>query len=146
MRFAITMTFFLATTLAIQAQDKKELEKLAGKWQPTAMQVGESKVPPETMKNITLIIDGDKYHTIVSGQSDKGTLKVDAKAKPKAMDIVGTEGPNKGKTFPAIYEIEGDTLKICYALEGTKRPTEFKASGEKILLVTYKKAKEEKKK
>jgi hypothetical protein len=62
------------------------------------------------------------------------------------MDIVGTEGPNKGKTFPAIYELEGDTLRICYALEGTKRPTEFKVTGEKVLLVTYKKTKDDKKK
>jgi len=98
------------------------------------------------LKQTSLTIESDKYHVVVSGQSDKGTLKVDSKAKPKTMDIVGTEGPNKGKTFPAIYELEGETLKICYALEGTKRPTEFKAAGEKVLLVTYKKVKDEKKK
>lgn len=146
MRYWIGMSVGLFICACLIAQDKKELEKLAGKWQPSAMQMGDSKFSAEQMKNITLIIDGDKYHTIVSGQSDKGTLKVDPKAKPKTMDIIGTEGPNKGKTFPAIYELEADTLRICYALEGTKRPTEFKVTGEKVLLVTYKKAKEEKKK
>ena len=29
---------------------------------------------------------------------------------PKAMEVTGTDGPNKGKTFPAIYELKGDTL------------------------------------
>lgn len=133
----------LAMTTTLAAQDKKELEKLAGKWQPTMMQMGETKTPSEQLKQITLTIDGEKYHTVVNGQSDKGRLKIDTKAKPKTMDIVGTEGPNKGKTFLCIYEIDGDTFKICYALDGKKRPTEFKSTGDKVLFVTYKKMKEE---
>jgi uncharacterized protein (TIGR03067 family) len=56
------------------------------------------------------------------------------------MTVTGTEGPNKGKTFPAIYEIEGDTLRICYDLSGEKRPTKFETvAGTKLYLVTYKK-------
>ena len=43
------------------------------------------------------------------------------------MTITGTEGPNHGRTFPAIYELKGDTLRICYDLSGAKRPTEFKS-------------------
>lgn len=146
MRTQLAFGVMLLLAFTVYAQDKKELEKIAGKWQPTMMQLGETKFTAEQIKQTTLIIEVDKYHVNVSGQSDKGTLKLDPKAKPKSMDIVGTEGPNKGKSFPAIYEIEGDSLKICYALEGTKRPTEFKVSGEKVLLVTYQKVKEEKKK
>ena len=40
-----------------------------------------------------------------------------------------------------IYEIDGDTLKICYDLDGKKHPTEFKATGPKIMLATYKRVK-----
>jgi uncharacterized protein (TIGR03067 family) len=54
------------------------------------------------------------------------------------MDITGTEGPNKGKTILAIYEITDDTLRICYDLSGKARPTEFKTTkGTKLFLVTY---------
>jgi uncharacterized protein (TIGR03067 family) len=54
------------------------------------------------------------------------------------MTIVGTKGPNTGKTFPCIYDIKGDTFRICYDLSGAKRPTEFKtAAGTKLYLVTY---------
>jgi uncharacterized protein (TIGR03067 family) len=54
------------------------------------------------------------------------------------MTIVGTKGPNTGKTFPCIYEIKGDTFRICYDLSGAKRPTEFKTvTGTKLYLVTY---------
>jgi uncharacterized protein (TIGR03067 family) len=69
---------------------------------------------------------------------DQGTVKLDASAKPKAMDITGTEGPNKGKMIPAIYERDGDTLRVCYNLNGKGRPTEFKTEkGTQLFLVTY---------
>ena len=43
----------------------------------------------------------------------------------------------------AIYELNGDTLRICYDLSGSKRPTEFKtAAGTKLYLVTYNRKKE----
>ena len=54
----------------------------------------------------------------------------------------GVKGPNKGKTFPAIYELAGDTLRVCYDLSGKKRPTEFKTKADtKLYLVTYKRKK-----
>ena len=74
--------------------------------------------------------------------TDKGTCALDTKSKPKGMTIKGVDGPNAGKTYPAIYELKGDTLRICYDLSGVKRPTEFKtAAGTKLYLTTYKRQK-----
>jgi hypothetical protein len=54
--------------------------------------------------------------------------------KLKSMDVIGVKGPNAGMTFPAIYELAADTLRVCYDLSGKKRPTEFKTSaGTKLL-------------
>jgi len=42
--------------------------------------------------------------------------------------MVPGEGPEdgpKGKTFRGIYSLDGDTLKICIAQEGNKRPSDF---------------------
>jgi hypothetical protein len=42
----------------------------------------------------------------------------------------------------AIYEIDGDTLKVCYDLGGKNRPTEFKTKeGTALFLATYKREK-----
>ncbi|HUJ71287.1 MAG TPA: TIGR03067 domain-containing protein, partial [Verrucomicrobiae bacterium] len=74
---------------------------------------------------------------------DKGTYTIDSTTKPKSMTVTGTEGPNNGKTFPAIYELKGDQLRICYDLSGAKRPTEFKSiAGTQLYLVTYNRKKE----
>ena len=48
----------------------------------------------------------------------------------------------RGKTFTAIYELNGDTLRICYDLSGAKRPAEFKsAPATRLYLVTYQRVK-----
>jgi uncharacterized protein (TIGR03067 family) len=130
----------LAVCAAAAAQSQKnrtDLDRLKGKWQPTSMELGATKIPAEQLQKTSLTIDGEKYAVMAGDTADRGTLKIDAFAQPKTMDIVGTEGPNKGRKIPAIYLLEGDTLKICYALEG-KRPTDFKTGGDKILIATYK--------
>ena len=98
------------------------------------------------MLSLALAVTGDtkdgKYTLTVGKKTDQGTVKLKPSAKPKEMDITGTDGPNKGKTILAIYERDGDTLRICYDLGGKKRPGEFKTrEGTQLFLVTYKRAK-----
>jgi hypothetical protein len=40
----------------------------------------------------------------------------------------------------AIYELDGDTLKVCLGDKGIARPTEFK-SAEKVIVMTFKRMK-----
>ena len=120
----------------------RERKLLQGTWLPTAAELGENPLDEATLKSIKLVVDGDKYTVTVGKAIDKGTTKIDPAAKPKTMDIIGTDGPNKGKTFLAIYELNGDTLRICYDLSGKVRPTDFKTKkGELLFLATYKRAK-----
>jgi uncharacterized protein (TIGR03067 family) len=89
------------------------------------------------------VIQDNQYAVSVGvAPPDKGTIKLNPSATPKALDITGTEGPNKGRSIPAIYDREGDTLRICYDLSGKSRPTAFKsAEGTKLFLVTYQREK-----
>jgi len=94
------------------------------------------------IKSISLKLDSGKYEVFVGEHPDRGTYTLDAASGPKRMTVTGTEGPNLGKTYPAIYELKGDTLRICYDLSGAKHPTEFKTvAGTKLYLVTYKRTK-----
>lgn len=139
-------TLCLATlllTAAAWGQGAAEERKLLqGVWLPTAAELGESAFDEATLKSMKLVIDGDAYLVAVGKLLDKGTIKTDPAARPKTMDIIGSEGINKGKTFLAIYELSGDNLRICYDLSGTARPTEFKTQKGKLLfLATYKRTK-----
>jgi uncharacterized protein (TIGR03067 family) len=57
----------------------------------------------------------------------KAKFSIDPTKKPKAIDYVMTDGPTKGKTHLGIYELDGDTVKFCFAAPGKDRPTEFTA-------------------
>jgi uncharacterized protein (TIGR03067 family) len=117
-----------------------EWKKLAGTWKVDAATLnGEDATA--ALKSAVLTIEEGKYKLLL-GNTDTGTLVIEPSKNPKSMTVKGTDGPNKGKSFPAIYEIDGDMLKVCYALDGKEAPKEFKSTAEnKTLLVTYKRDK-----
>lgn len=142
MRRSIIGLVLLACALPALADDKADWKKLEGDWTPVGMELGGTKWNAEQFKGSKLTITEGKYSLLFGGQADKGDVKIDSAKKPKAMDITGTEGPNKGKTIPAIYDFEDGVLKICYALKGTDRPGEFKTTKEnEFFLAVYKRDK-----
>ena len=121
------------------AAPPKGFENMQGTWTPTEGEFAGQALPAQVLQTVKLTIEGDKY-TVVTGEgTDKGTLKLAEDKKPKHMDIIGTDGPNKGKTILAIYEVQGDSMRVCYELEGKVRPKEF--SGKQMLLIKYERKK-----
>jgi len=136
--FYISVIFAAVAIAASAAEASDDAKALEGTWRPTIAQLGGQPMPDAVLKIISLKLDNGKYEVFVGDEPDRGTYALDASSAPRGMTITGTEGPNAGKTFPAIYELNGDTLRICYDLSGTKRPTEFKSvAGTKLYLVTY---------
>lgn len=56
-----------------------------------------------------------------------GTFTIDATAKPKNLEFIPGQDIDKGKTCHGIYELDGDTYKVCFAPPGKERPKEFAA-------------------
>jgi len=132
-----------ASLTSFAADPPDDAKAVQGSWTPAKADLGGQPMAEAVLKSISLKLDNGKYEVFVGDKPDKGTYTLDSTSKPKSMTITGTEGPNRGKTFPAIYELKGDTLRICYDLSGAKRPTEFKSiAGTKLYLVTYNHTKE----
>jgi len=136
----ISRSGFVITLLLLLAGDaaKNDSKDIQGNWTPMKAELSGNPVPAALLKTIRLRLDDGKYEAFVGDDPDRGTYTIDIAASPRAITVTGTEGPNKGKTFPAIYELDGNTLRICYDLSGVKRPAEFKtAAGTRQYLVTY---------
>lgn len=138
---------FISTTLANKSSAEKTVadqQALQGDWIPIKAELAGQPFPDAVLKTISLKLTKNEYDVLVAGKPDKGTWSIEPAAKPKGMKVVGVKGPNAGKTFPAIYELSGDTLRICYDLSGAKRPADFKTKpGTKLYLVTYKRKKKD---
>jgi uncharacterized protein (TIGR03067 family) len=103
-----------------------ELKKLEGIWKIESLQDSGKEASREETQRITLEIKGTTLSARAGDRSaGKGTVKLDPSKTPKAIDLTPEEGPEKGKTGLGIYQLEGDTLKICIAEPGKERPKEF---------------------
>jgi uncharacterized protein (TIGR03067 family) len=138
----VLLTLVLSSYPAAGGGAAADGDALQGTWLPSAAELAGKPFSDEARKTIRLVVKGDKYTVTAGKQVDRGTVKLNPKAKPKELDITGTDGPNKGKTIRAIYERDGDTLRVCYDLSGKARPKEFKTKeGTQLFLVTYKRQK-----
>ena len=125
-----------------KADVEKEIKKFQGTWTFESVQAGGKEVPAAEFKGITVTFEGDKY-TVKKGDEviQAATQKLDPSKSPKALDVTVAEGPNKGAVMLGIYEISGDTLKVCFDPEGKKRPTQFKSASGSQTLVVHKRVK-----
>lgn len=55
-------------------------------------------------------------------------IKFDSSQKPKTLDSTATKGNEKGQVLLAIYELEGDVLRVCFADPGQARPTDYSSN------------------
>jgi uncharacterized protein (TIGR03067 family) len=125
-----------------RADVEKELKKFQGTWTFESVVAGGKEVPIAEFKGVTVTFEGDKY-TVKKGDQviQAATQKLDPSKSPKTLDVTVAEGPNKGAVMLGIYEISGDTLKVCFDPEGKKRPTEFASTSGSQTLVVHKRVK-----
>jgi uncharacterized protein (TIGR03067 family) len=81
-------------------------------------------------------IIGEKIAVHDGGKLDGYMMyKADATDYPKTIDLTPDWGPAKGKVLKGIYDLDGNTLKICYVSptteepEKSERPKEIGAKG-----------------
>lgn len=133
---AVSAALFTTTTRA------DDLKAMGGTWKVEAAEAGGQKIESEDLLAIVVKITGARYEVRIKDKIDGGTLTLDETQKPKTLDATDTEGEDVGKVVKAIYEISGDTMKVCYTLDGGERPKEFATKeGSPVLMLTYQREK-----
>ncbi len=120
---------------------QKDRKQMAGTWQVISYEKDGNKAPPDQLAKTTFSADG-KFVVEHEGKTvAAGTTVIDPSKTPKHSDAVFKVGDVTSKT-KGIYEVDGDNMKICYALPGKDRPTEFSAkAGSGQVLIVYKRDK-----
>jgi uncharacterized protein (TIGR03067 family) len=117
---------------------KEDLKKLQGTWEVVSYL---SEGIGSTFK-MHRTISGNQWTTHTDGQPIRYRFEIDPTKKPKTIDILPVDGPLQGKRLLCIYEVDGDTLKLCQAQADKPRPTKFTGdAGSGCILTVAKRAK-----
>jgi uncharacterized protein (TIGR03067 family) len=113
---------------------KKDLKALQGNWTVVSIEVSGTRVPEDKIGGRNAAFKGDQY----SIHDFRLAVKIDPTKQPKTIDLDGKDGNGKPLSMLGIYDLDGDTLKICFAKPGTKeRPTKFETrakTGESLIV------------
>jgi RNA polymerase sigma factor (sigma-70 family) len=133
----------LATQAWAEKPTKEAKATLDGTWQVTAVTkngVDDSKDEVDAAK---LVLSGETFALHQGSKTMKGMFKVDPTQSPATIDLVLTEGGDRGEMHVGIYELDGDKLRICMTHKDKERPTKFEsADGSGAVLVMLKRVKE----
>jgi uncharacterized protein (TIGR03067 family) len=121
----------LAAAISLAAAEEnaavqKDIAGLQGKWSMVSGSADGQAMPDEMLKQMKRVCKGDET-TVTMGKQVfmKAKITIVPSKKPKAIDYDMIEGLAKGQKQLGIYELEGDTLKSCFAGPGNERPTDF---------------------
>jgi uncharacterized protein (TIGR03067 family) len=104
---------------------KKDLDLLQGTWNVTALEIDGQEISRAMPGDARIVIKGDRFTSIGMGPVYEGTLKLDASTNPRQLNMHFDAGPEKGNTNLGIYELNGNTWRLCLATRGTVRPSSF---------------------
>ncbi len=123
-----------------RTNQSRKTAQIAGTWQVVALEIDGNKTSDDDAAKITVVNGSDGTWSVRSEGKEisKGTSVFDPTKKPKTIDFTPTEGGGKGNQYLGIYELAEKTRKLCFAPQGSQRPTEFSSkSGSQQILVIF---------
>ncbi|MGD9721767.1 MAG: TIGR03067 domain-containing protein [Pirellulales bacterium] len=128
--FVASLTGALLLLDAAQlAAGNTEPTELHGKWIVESFQYNGN--PVDRLKEAIREFKDGKYSlTPKMGDAITGDVKLDTSKSPKTIDL-----DVNGRVLHGIYQLDGDTLKMCYNLTRDDRPTEFVSTPDSGLIV-----------
>jgi uncharacterized protein (TIGR03067 family) len=102
-----------------------ELRRFDGTWELVSWSAeGKQTALPDGIKISAEIEDGRVLEQ-AGEHMQESVLSVDPGQPLRTIDCTMLSGKHKGATYLGVYEFAGDELRLCYALDGQPRPTDF---------------------
>ena len=147
----LVIVLMLASMGLLRADDtndeviKKDRKLCEGTWRVVDLEVdGVHAADANTELKIIVAIKADGSWSVeIDGRVvGKGTSTIDPTKKPKSIDLTFPAENAEAQTASGIYAIDKDTYKLCIAIPGEARPTEFSSErGSCHILATFKREK-----
>ena len=100
--------------------------ELRGVWQATAVTVSGQEIPRAEIGLLQLTLTRTRFTTSRGEETlFDSSYTADPTTSPMQIEMVGSGGDFEGQAALGIYDLEGETLRICYAMPGFGRPREF---------------------
>lgn len=116
-----------ASQFYIYAFMRDDLDLLQGTWAVAELEMEGNTISGGMLANARVEVTGSRFSSIGMGTVYEGTFTLDNSRKPCQLNMTFDAGPEKGNTNLGIYELAGDTWKICLSTRGDVRPSEFSA-------------------
>ena len=104
--------------------------QLQGRWRFTGMQVNGAEVPRAQLGPSSITIKDNRFTATGPGTLYEGDMTLDPRANPKRLSVLMNREADT-ITLNAIYEVKGDTLRLCLDVTGGPAPNAFTSSKDK---------------
>lgn len=117
-----------ASVLCSAENEPSDQDKIQGSWKCIKLEVRGNSAPKELVEKGKYVFS-EKKLTIWDGQNklQESEFSLDTEKEPKEIDLVASDGPQKGKKMYGFYRIKDDVLTLCI---GEERPKEFSGAGQ----------------
>lgn len=117
---------------------KADQNAIQGEWRVILAEDSGRTESQEALRDIRLVITQDQLRMELAGAGNVSTYRLDPSTTPKAIDLT-----MDGKTKPGIYDLQGDTLRICMSEHTDERPTAFDSQPNSVndVVLTFKRVK-----
>jgi uncharacterized protein (TIGR03067 family) len=136
----------VSTASKVRADDA---ESILGVWVPVGVESDGTALTAEQVKTLaatlTFTISKEKITAPLVGGATEIEYRLYPETTPKGIDTTDLNGPRKGETRKAIYELKEDVFRLCVAGKDAPRPQKFATkSGEEgvgEILLTFQRKK-----
>lgn len=115
----LSLSAFIVSAVGAGDSSSGDLKKLQGTW--TIVYIENQGKKEDGPADSSVVFSGNQVTFAIGSDKDTTDFKIDSSKKPGWFDITGGDYKSIG-----IYQMDGETLKVCLNQSGKERPTAFK--------------------